>query len=622
MKPAHLSVESLFTEPRRLKARIAPDGTRIAFLAPWQNRLNVWVQDLEPGSEPVCVTADETRSVENFHWADDPRWLLYLQDSGGDENWHLHRADIDAPGVPAVDLTPFPGARVVSMEPSIGRPGKLAVLLNARTPAEFDLHEIDVATGEITLLAQSPGPGRTWFQASGELLASGITADGDLELLRPDPGGELRRIALLPGADHPVGHLSQMTPDGTGMWIGSYEDGDRLRLVRVDLATGERTEVDGHPRFDLDPIPKVFPTAPATLIRDRRGELLGARYRGARQEIRPIDPHFAEVLAEIEQLSDGDVGELSSDDAGKRWIVSFQHDRDPGATWFYDHATGEKRLLFKPYEHLDPESLAPMTPVTITARDGLELPSYLTLPVGVEPSGLPMVLLVHGGPWHRDHWGFNPLVQLLANRGYAVLQVNFRGSDGFGKAHMQAAIGEFAGTMHDDLIDGVDWAIERGYADPDRIAIMGGSYGGYAALVGATFTPDRFAAVVDFVGISDLANFMRTQPEFVRPALVNNWYRYVGDPADPVQEADMLARSPISHVGKIRSPLLVVQGANDARVVQGESDLIVEAARARGLDVEYLVFPDEGHAVVNPENQVTMFRAADRFLARHIGDAR
>lgn len=332
-RPDHIPVEDLFAEPQRIKARISPDGTRVAFLAPWKNRLNVWVQDLDSREEPQCVTADETRSVQSFHWTDDPRWLLYLQDDGGDENWHLFRADVRSPGTPAVDLTPFPGARVVGVERSIGRPGRLTMLLNARTPVEFDLHELDVATGELTMLGQSPGLGMSWFQAGGgELLTSGLTAEGDVEIRRPDAGGTPQRVLLLPGADHPLGYLSQMTPDGTGMWIGSNEGTDRTRLVHVDLSTGEQTEVDSHPEFDLDPRPQVFPTAPETLIRNRRGDLLGARYLGERQEIRPLDPHFAAVLAKLGALSDGDLGELSSDDSGQRWIVSFNHDRDPGAT--------------------------------------------------------------------------------------------------------------------------------------------------------------------------------------------------------------------------------------------------------------------------------------------------
>jgi dipeptidyl aminopeptidase/acylaminoacyl peptidase len=335
--------------------------------------------------------------------------------------------------------------------------------------------------------------------------------------------------------------------------------------------------------------------------------------------IHPLDSHFADVLANLEKLSDGDLGAISSDDSGRRWVVSFIHDRDPGVTYYYDHSTGESRLLFRPYPHLDPQALAPKTPVTITSRDGLDLHSYLTLPVGAEPSGLPMVLLVHGGPWARDCWGYEPDVQLLANRGYAVLQVNFRGSTGYGKAFVKAAIGEFAGKMHDDLIDAVDWAVEEGYADRDRVAIFGGSYGGYAALVGVTFTPDVFAAAIDYVGISSLANFMRTLPAIARPHLANNWHLFVGNPDDPDQEADMLARSPITKVDQIRTPLMVVQGANDSRVVQAESDNLVEALRARGVEVEYMVKDDEGHGFVNDENVIDMYHAVERFLAQHLG---
>ncbi|MBP2366945.1 S9 family peptidase [Pseudonocardia parietis] len=618
-----ITIEDLFGPPTRTGASISPDGTRIAFLAPWRNRLNVWVEDLEPGSEPRRVTADATRSVQNWFWADDPRWLLYEQDTGGDENWHLFRVDLDDPDTPAVDLTPFPGTRVMGVEPAPGRPGKLTVLHNARTPAEIDLYELDIATGESTLLAQSSGPGRTWIAGhDGALFAHGTNDRGDIEISRRDPEtGELRPVLVLDGADHPMGTSPmQLTPDGTGMWLGSNRGRDLTRLVRVDLATGEETEVDAHPTLELDAARRVVAQTASPLLRDRAtGELLGARYLGERQVVHALDPAFADVLANLEKLSDGDLATVSSDLGGQRWVVSFTHDRDPGATWFYDHSTGDARLLFRPYPHLDPAATAPMTPVTIPARDGLALPAYLTLPVGVEPAGLPMVLLVHGGPWYRDAWGFQPTVQLLAARGYAVLQVNFRGSVGYGKAHMQAAVGEFAGAMHDDLIDAVDWAVARGYADPDRVAIMGGSYGGYAALVGATFTPDRFAAAVDLVGVSDLANFMRTLPPFARPAMASNWYAYVGDPDDPDQAADMLARSPISRLDDVRAPLMIAQGANDVRVVRAESDNVVEYLRERGVDVEYLVFDDEGHGFVNPENQIAFHHAVEQFLARHLG---
>ncbi|NIY63702.1 S9 family peptidase [Streptomyces malaysiensis] len=619
----HLAIEDLFGPPVRTRASISPDGTRIAYLAPWRDRLNVWVESVDSDAEARCVTADGNRSVLTYHWTDDPRWLLYEQDGDGDENWHIHRVDLDDPDAEAVDLTPFPGARVISFEPLVTRPGKAILSLNRRKLTEFDLYELDIATGDLTMLAENPGRITGWLcTPSGDLYAQTLTAGGDIELSRWDAGtGETHPVTTFDGADHPLGVQPYLcTPDGTGVWFGSNRDGDRTRLARLDLATGEETVVDSHPLFDLDTRSTVFPTLPSPLIRDRStGELIGVRYLGERQVIHPLDPHFAAVLEHLEKLSDGDLSAISSDASGQRWVVAFTHDRDPGVTYYYDHSTGESRLLFRPMPRLEPETLAPMTPVTITARDGLALPSYLTLPVGAEPAGLPLVLLVHGGPWSRDSWGYNPVVQLLANRGYAVLQVNFRGSTGYGKAFLRAGIGELAGKMHEDLIDAVEWAVWEGYADRDRVAIFGGSYGGYAALVGVTFTPDVFAAAIDFCGPSNLVTFLRTVPEFVKPQLVNNWYLYAGNPDDTEQERKLRTRSPISRVDEIRTPLMVVQGGNDVRVVKAESDQVVEALRARGIEVEYLVKDDEGHGFVNPENNIDVYRAADRFLARHLG---
>lgn len=618
----HLAVEDVFGAPVRAGASISPDGTRIAYLAPWRERLNVWVESVDADGEVRCVTADDNRSVHTYHWTDDPRWLLYEQDGDGDENWHVYRVDLENPDAEAVDLTPFPGARVVGFEPAVSRPGKARLRLNHRNPAEFDLYELDIASGELTMLAQNPGQVAGLLCTSkGDLYTHTLTGDGDIELSKWDPEtGERHPVVTFDGSDYPLDICPyQLTPDGTGAWIGSNRGSDRTRLVRLDLATGEETEVDSHPVLDLDTRATVFPTLPSPLVLDRRtGELVGVRYLGARQVIHPLDPHFAAVLENLEKLSDGDLSAMSSDESGQRWVVSFTHDRDPGATYYYDHSTGESRLLFRPYPHLDPETLAPMTPVTITSRDGLALPSYLTLPVGVEPARLPMVLLVHGGPWYRDSWRFDPTAQLLANRGYAVLQVNFRGSTGYGKAFLKAGIGELAGKMHDDLIDAVNWAVGEGYADPDKVAIFGGSYGGYATLVGVSFTPEVFAAAIDFCGVSNLVTFLRSAPEFVKPHLVNNWYLYAGNPEDPEQEADLLARSPISRVDRIRTPLMVVQGGNDVRVVKAESDQIVDALRARGIEVEYMVKDNEGHGFVNPENNIDMYRAADRFLARHL----
>lgn len=592
-----ITVEEFFSPPEKAGATISPDGTRIAYLAPWKNRLNIWVAELDSeglDDSARCVTADETRSVFHFSWTDDPRWLMYLQDTGGDENWHVFRVDLggdlDAPDAEAVDLTPFPGA-MAAFELLPDKPGKAIVHCNKRDPQQMDVYELDIASGELTLLVENPGGISGWLVSrKGDLFATELNVDGNVEIHQWDiESGSMRSIAAYDGADYTMGMYPMVvTPDGTGIWMGSNEGTDHTRLVRLDVATGTQSAVDKHPTMDVDGRSQVWAGYPEPLIQSgATGELLGVRYLGERQEIHALDSNFADVLAALEKLSDGDIGALSSDKSGQKWVVGFNHDRDPGATYLYDHATGESRLLYRPHPDLDPEKLAPMLPVTIPSRDGLDLPSYLTLPVGVEQRNLPLVLVVHGGPWTRDSWMYVPAVQLLANRGYAVLQVNFRGSAGYGKAFVKAAIGEFAGKMHDDLIDGVNWAVEQGYADPERVAIFGGSYGGYATLVGVTFTPDVFAAAIDYVGISSLANFMRTLPEIARPHLANNWHLFVGNPDVPEELEDMLARSPITKVDEIRTPLLVIQGANDVRVVQAESDNMVEALRARGVDVEY-----------------------------------
>ena len=624
--PKPISVEELFAPPARSRASLSPDGTKIAYLAPWGNHLNLWIESVDAPGGARRVTSED-RNLLSYHWTDDQRWLLYTRDQGGDENRHLYRVDLEDPDAAATDLTPFPGARIMDLKLSAGRPGKAVFSSNSRNPAMFDLFELDIATGDLRTLAENTAGAATTLFYGGTKgpFTSDVTEQGDLRLSRWNEATQTwRHIAQFEGEDYPLGvYPLEVTTDAAGVLFGSNRGSDRLRLARLDAETGEETEVDSHPQYDLDTRARVFPALPSPLIFSRRtGELIGVRYLGERLVINALDPHFAEVLENLRNLSDGDLAHISSDESEQRWVVSFTHDRDPGATYFYDHSSGESRLLFRPLGHLDPEQLAPMTTVTITARDGLALPSHLTLPIGTEPHRLPLVLLVHGGPWDRDSWGFNPLVQLLANRGYAVLQVNFRSSTGYGKSFMKAGIGELAGKMHDDLIDGVNWAIQQGYADPDRVAILGGSYGGYAALVGVTFTPDVFAAAVDIFGVSDLASFLRSQPEFVRPALASNWFRWVGDPADPQQEADMLARSPISRVDQVRTPLLIAQGANDARVAQAESDNMVQALRARGVPVEYMLMADEGHSVENPENLIALYRAVERFLDEHLGHGR
>lgn len=625
-RPPLIDIEAFFGDPRFANPSISPDGTRIAYLAPHRGRRNVWVRGLDAiGDDAVPVTHDTRRGITTYYWTDDPRWLLYLQDTDGNEDWHLYRVDLDDPGATAVDLTPMnPGSRVAGVEPLPSDPGGVLVAMNRR-PLFFDTFRIAVATGETTLQIEQDDPTSTvLLDRRGEpAFRTGLAQDGTVEVSAIDPAtGENRLLRRLGGAEYPMGiQPQQITADGKGLLVGSYQDGDDLRLVRIDHETGAETVVAAVHGHDLDIsgmlLPGVLP--PPVYTHRRTGEILAARFVADRPHIEVLDPDFAEIHRRLQKLSDGVLGTLSSDDSGQRWIATFVHDRDPGVTWFYDHATGDARLLFRSYPNRDPNTLAPMQPVGFPARDGLPLHAYLTLPVGVEPRNLPLVLMVHGGPWYHDSWGYSEDAQFLANRGHAVLQVNFRGSLGYGKRHVTAAIGEFARAMHDDLIDAVDWAVAEGYADPDRIGIYGGSYGGYAALVGITVTPDRFAAAVDYVGISDLANFLRTLPPFTRAFNVNNWYCYVGDPEIPEQEADMLTRSPITMVDEIRTPLLVAQGANDVRVVKAESDNIVARLRERGVPVEYLVAEDEGHGFANPENRFVLYRAIEQHFARHLG---
>ncbi|MEU0845940.1 S9 family peptidase [Streptomyces sp. NPDC005962] len=628
-----IAVEEFFGSPTRSRALLSPDGTKVAYLAPWHGRLNVFIRDLDsdwatpddihgadaPGARRI--TSDTRRNIDTFFWTTDGRYLLFQQDTDGDENWHLHRVDLTRPDEPAVDLTPFEGVRLTGVQLPPDRPGTAFVQLTMRRPDLIDLFRLDLATGRLTTAAENPGDILSWLHTPDRLLVFTMEEGGD-HVLSEWSQGEPRPIARFPGTDVLLAVFpAVLTPDGNGLWIGSARGSDRTRLVRVDLTTGEQSGVDSHPVFDLDtPRPEADPRFPSSLIlHPSTGELLGARYLGARQEIHALDPHFATVLPRLAELSDGDLAHVSCDVTAQRWVVDFTHDRDPGVTWFYDHATGQARRLFRPFPHLDPAQLAPVTPITVTARDGLALPCHLTLPAGVEPRDLPTVLLVHGGPWYRDSWCYDPEVQLLANRGYAVLQVNFRGSTGYGKAHTQAAIGQFAGRMHDDLIDALDWAVEQGYTDPDRVAIYGCSYGGYAALVGAAFTPDRFAAAVSYTGMSDLVDLVQSVVPVARRLVENSYLLYIGDPDDPRQEADMLARSPISRVDDITAPMLLIHGANDVRVARRHSDRIVDALRSRGAEVEYLLNKTEGHWFINTDSNIELYRTLERFLARHLG---
>ncbi|MGG7462879.1 S9 family peptidase [Plantibacter sp. YIM 135347] len=629
-----IPVEEFFADPAFAHPTISPDGQRIAYLAPALGRRNVWVRGVDDEhADAILVSQDARRGITTYSWTNDSRWLLYLQDTDGNEDWHLFRADPTAPELPATDLTPLPpGSRVFGVDSLPSWPDSVLVAMNRR-PMSIDLFRIDVTTGETTVHHEQADPAEiVLLDGDGApAFSTRMADDGTLEVFaidgrQDDDGqndsgpGRRRLLRRLGGAEYPVGVQPQVvTPDGDGLLLGVYTDSDELRLVRVDHRNGDEqviAAVEGHSLDILGTMaPGVLP--PTVFTSSRTGAVIAARFVGDRPRIEVLDEHFAEVYAQLAQLSDGVLGTLSSDRSEQRWVATFVHDRDPAVSWFYDHTTGESRLLFRPYPHLHPADLAPMTPISLQARDGLPLHGFLTLPLDAAQDAPPLVLLVHGGPWQHDTWGYNAQVQLLANRGYAVLQVNFRGSTGYGRRHTITAIGEFALAMHTDLIDACEWAIEHGHADPRRMGIMGASYGGYAALVGIALSPDTFAAAVDVVGVSDLEHFLRTLPPFTRPYNLNSWFRYVGDPDDPAAAADLSARSPVSMVDRITTPLLVAQGANDARVVQAESDDIVTPLRERGVPVEYLLKGDEGHGFDNPENQIRLHLAIEQLFAKH-----
>lgn len=621
--PPLIPLRDFFDDPVRARAQVSPDGKRLAYLAPLDGRMNVWVRDVDgEGDDDRPATHDRVRSIASYRWTRDGERILHLQDTGGDENHHLFVTDATRPETTSRDLTPFDGVRTELLDLPKADHSTVLIAMNRREPTLMDVWRLDLETGELTLELQNPGALVDFVadDAGRVRVVRRQVEGGHHELLVRDDDGDLRLLRRYDRDDD--GTPYALTPDGTGVWVRSAAGSDVARLVRVDLADGNEIVVDSHPDVDLE----------KPLVSDRTGELLGALYRTHDGlDLHPFDDDLAGDWRRLKELHAGDplIGgidlepRLGSADADESvLVVSFNDDRGPGVTYLYRRDTGEAQYLYRPYPKLDPAHLAPMRPVTITSPDGLPLRCYLTLPLGVPTGGLPTVLWVHGGPWARDLWGYNPVVQALANRGLAVLQVNYRGSIGFGKAFVAAAEKQWAGEMHDDLLDAVAWTVDEGIADPDRVAIAGGSYGGYAALVGASFTPDVFACAYSIVGPSNLLTLLRSFPPYWRPMLANTFHRHIGDPDDPDQVEDLKARSPLFRADAIVRPLGITQTVNDPRVTKQESDQIVDALRERGVDVDYLVIEGEGHGFVNGENRLRAFEHMEAFLTRHLGGRR
>lgn len=604
--PPLIPRDVLFGNPERSSVQISPDGKHLAFLAPDdKNVLQVWVRPTDK-DEPKKVTSDEKRGIRQYFWAHDGKHLLYLQDKGGDENFHLFAAEL-ATGKTR-DLTPFDGVRVQGVELDEKHPDAVLVGLNKRAKTAFDMHRVTISTGEEKLDTENPGGVLGWtpdkdFAVRAATAVNLKTGGYDL-MVREKPGAEWKTVRSWTNEEQ--GSAAGFGADPNTLYVVGNHDANTLRLTRLDLATGKEEVIAEDKEYDVG----------RALIDEKDRVPVAVSFTRARSEWKVLDPRFAADFAALEKVRRGElaVNNMTADQS--KWVVAYLTDDGPTAYYLYDRPTKQAKLLFVNNSKLEKVKLAQMEPVEFKAKDGLTIHGYLTKPVGVEAKNLPAVLLVHGGPWARDTWGFNPLVQFLANRGYAVLQVNFRGSTGYGKAFLNAGNREWAGKMHQDLLDAKAWLVKEGVADPKRVAIMGGSYGGYATLVGLTFTPEEFACGVDIVGPSNIATLLKTIPPYWAP-MKALFAKRIGDLE---KEEDFLKeRSPLFKAGAITRPLLIGQGANDPRVKVAESDQIVEAMRKNGKPVEYVLYPDEGHGFVRPENRLHFFALTEQFLAKHLG---
>lgn len=594
----------LFGNPEKAGPQISPDGTKLAFLAPQDGVLNVWVRTLGQEDDEV-VTDDRKRGIRMFFWQQSSAHVLYMQDADGDENFHLYQTEVATKRTE--DLTPFPGARALPLASDPNFSDTLLVSLNKRDPRLFDVYRLDLTTRVLVLDTENPGDVAGWSADNAlQVRAAQVSLpDGGTEIRVRDAVGTPWRVFFSWGADEDGGGVVGFTPDDKGVLMTHTVDANAARLLEMDLDSGESRVVAEDPAYDVS----------GTLRHPKTHALEAVQFVRARREWTALDPALEADFEALGQVRDGDWSVASRDLADRTWIVSYLVDDGSVTYYAYDRPAQSATLLFSSQPALENYALAKMQPVEFTARDGMTLHGYLTLPAGLEPTNLPLVLLVHGGPWARDLWGYSPTVQMLANRGYAVLQINFRGSTGYGKAYLNAGDREWGAKMHTDLLDGKAWAIAQGYADPAQVAIMGGSYGGYATLTGLAFTPEEFVCGVDIVGPSNLLTLLQTIPPYWEP-MVAQFYKRMGRP----DETEFLqARSPLFSAHRITKPLLIAQGANDPRVKQAESDQIVEAMRQSSLPVEYLVFPDEGHGFARPENNRKFYAAAEAFLAQYLG---
>jgi dipeptidyl aminopeptidase/acylaminoacyl peptidase len=609
----------LFGNPERVGVQLSHDGKHLAWLAPKDGVMNVWVAPVGKLDQAKAITSDTKRPIRSYFWTYTNKHILYMQDESGDENFHVFRADIS--DGKTVDITPFPGARAAVVGLSDEKPTTILVQTNDRDAKHFDVHQVDLMTGERRLVVQND-EGFAGFVVDNDLkvrLAVKKQPDGATHLFIADKQGD--KLAWKPWEqiafeDADTSGPATFTPNNKALYWTETRGRDTAALVELDLKTKKAKVIAEDPRADTADM--IFHPKTEAL------QAVGFEYEKTTWKV--LDKSIQKDLETLGQLEPGaevHVGSRTLDD--KWWVASIVTEQKGARYYLYDRAKKRATFLFAARPELEKQPLVKMWPQQIKARDGLTLVSYLSLPKasdanedGKADKPTPMVLLVHGGPWARDSWGYNSLHQLLANRGYAVLSVNFRGSTGFGKGFMNAANLQWGKSMHDDLLDAVDWAVQQNVTAKDSVCIMGGSYGGYATLVGLAMTPDVFRCGVDIVGPSNLMTLLATIPPYWAP-MVAMFHTRMGNPGTPEGKQLLAAVSPLTHASKITRPLLIAQGKNDPRVKESESEQIVAAMKDASLPVTYALFPDEGHGFARPENNIAFMAVAEAFLSANLG---
>jgi len=604
---------ALFGNPSRAAGRLSPDGHWLAWIAPRDGVLNVWVAPVEHLDQARALTDEKARPIRQYFWAPDSASILYVNDKGGDENFLLYKVDVK--DGKAQSLTPFQKTRVEVVGTSTHIKDRILIGVNNRDPRWHDVYSVDLKDGKLTKVFENTGD-YAGFTADDSLnlrLASKSRPDGGTDFYRFDQGKvEAKPFANVGLDDSLTTAPLSFTADGKSLyWIDS-RDRDTAALTAQDVASGKITVLADNPKADIDDV----------LMDPKTGKAQAYASQYLKTEWTAIDPAVKGDLDFLKSQLKGNIGISSRTDADDAWTVTVDPVTAPATTYLYDRKAKKLEKLFVNRPELEKVTLSPMYPEEIRTRDGLTEVSYLTLPAGSDKvhagrpdKPLPMVLFVHGGPWARDTYGYNSYHQWLANRGYAVLSVNYRGSTGFGKKYITAGNLEWAGKMHDDLIDAVQWAVKNHITEPDKVAIMGGSYGGYATLVGLTYTPDTFACGVDIVGPSNLNTLLKTIPPYWE-AIKTQFYKRMGDPSTAEGQKLLHDRSPLFRADDIKRPLLIGQGANDPRVNKAESDQIVKAMEAKNIPVTYVLFPDEGHGFARPENSIAFNAVAEQFLGK------